>query len=91
MTQKGSQPNETISLEKFAKYVAGRVMKFMETAKLQPYHDGEVTESDQRWLIADHHIAPQHVILIGVVHVSQGSWMPILQVKEFALSWGKMI
>ena len=33
MTQKGSQasqPKETISLEKFAKYVAGRVMKFME-------------------------------------------------------------
>jgi hypothetical protein len=30
MTQKGTQPKETISLEKFAKYVAGRVLKFME-------------------------------------------------------------
>jgi hypothetical protein len=30
MTQKGTQSKETISLEKFAKYVAGRVLKFME-------------------------------------------------------------
>ena len=30
MTQKGTQPRETVSLEKFAKYVAGRVLKFME-------------------------------------------------------------
>ena len=30
MTQRGSQPKETISHEKFAKYVAGRVLKFME-------------------------------------------------------------
>lgn len=30
MTQKGSPPKEPISLEKFAKYVAGRVFKFME-------------------------------------------------------------
>ena len=30
MAQKGSKQKETISLEKFAKYVAGRVMKFMD-------------------------------------------------------------
>jgi hypothetical protein len=31
MTQRGSsQPKETILHEKFAKYVAGRVLKFME-------------------------------------------------------------
>jgi hypothetical protein len=30
MTQKGSPPKEPISLEKFAKYVAGKVLKFME-------------------------------------------------------------
>ena len=30
MTQKALPPRETISLEKFAKYVAGRVLKFME-------------------------------------------------------------
>jgi len=30
MTQKGSLPKQPISLEKFAKYVAGRVLKFME-------------------------------------------------------------
>jgi len=30
MTQKGPPSRETISLEKFAKYVAGKVLKFME-------------------------------------------------------------
>jgi len=58
-----------------------------QIAKFKAYRDDDDSESDQRWLIADHRITPQHVILIGVVHVSQGSWMPILQVKDgFALS-----
>jgi hypothetical protein len=30
MTQKQSPAKETISLQKFAKYVAGKVLKFME-------------------------------------------------------------
>jgi len=34
MTQKVSLPRETISLEKFAKYVAGRVLKFMEVISI---------------------------------------------------------
>jgi len=88
MTQKGSHPKETIPLEKFAKYVAGRVLKFMETAKLQAYHDNG--DLGQRWLIADNRITPHHVILIGAVHVSQGSWMPILQLNDgFTRSLGE--
>ncbi|KAI0287075.1 hypothetical protein BC826DRAFT_889085, partial [Russula brevipes] len=73
MTQKQPPARETISLEKFAKYVAGKVLKFMDIAKSHSY------EGDQRWLIGDHHITPRNIILIGVVQVSQGSWMPILQ------------
>jgi hypothetical protein len=36
MTQKGSPPRETISLEKFAKYVAGKVVKFMQVILMLP-------------------------------------------------------
>ncbi|KAH9971267.1 hypothetical protein BJV74DRAFT_783725, partial [Russula compacta] len=68
-------PKETISLEKFAKYVAGKVLQFMEDAKNSAYQG----DGNQCWLIGDHRITPGHIILIGVVHVSQGSWMPILQ------------
>jgi hypothetical protein len=35
MTQKGTQSKETVSLEKFAKYVAGRVVKFMEVIRFR--------------------------------------------------------
>jgi len=78
---KVSLRRETVSLGKFAKYAAGRVLKFMETAKFQPYRD-DFHSDQQHWLIADHHITPRHVILIGVVQVSQGSWMPILQLND---------
>ncbi|KAI9510125.1 hypothetical protein F5148DRAFT_640665 [Russula earlei] len=77
------QTKETISLEKFAKYVAGKVLKFMEVAKSSAH------VNDQRWLIGDNHITPRNVILIGVIQVSQGSWMPILQLNNgFALCLG---
>jgi hypothetical protein len=37
---------------------------------------------DQRYHIGDNHIAPRHIILIGAVQVSHGSWMPILQLNN---------
>lgn len=49
-------------------------------------------DDKQCWLIGDHHITPHHIILIGVVHVSQGSWMPILQLNDrFTLRWGQAL
>jgi len=86
MTQK-TPAKETISVEKFAKYVAGKVVKFMkeQAAKTSAYDP----KSDQRWRIGDDHITPRNVILIGVVQVSQGSWMPILQLNSgFVLCLG---
>ena len=43
------------------------------------------TSNDPRWLIGGRGITPDDVVLIGAVHVSQGSWMPILQVNRFVL------
>lgn len=42
----------------------------------------EVCVGDQKYLIGDHRITPHDIILIGAVQVSQGSWMPILQLND---------
>jgi hypothetical protein len=47
-------------------------------APLERYND-----SDPRWFIGAGRISPDHVVLIGVVQVSRGSWMPILQLNHF--------
>jgi hypothetical protein len=43
------------------------------------------TGNDPRWFIGSRGITTDEVVLIGAVHVSQGSWMPILQVNRFIL------
>ncbi|KAH9970044.1 hypothetical protein BGW80DRAFT_1334377, partial [Lactifluus volemus] len=75
--QRTTPGRETVSLVTFAKYVAGRVVKFMKLAESLPYN-----AQDQRWFIGENRITLRDVILIGVVQVSQGSWMPILQLND---------
>lgn len=41
------------------------------------------TNNDPRWFIGAGGITTDEVILIGAVQVSQGSWMPILQLSRF--------
>lgn len=76
-----TQRREIIQLEKFVKHVAKKVKKFMvEGRQPKPYDHGQ-----QRWFIGDGGITPDDVVLIGVIHVSQGSWMPILQLNRYLL------
>ncbi|KAI9454484.1 hypothetical protein BJY52DRAFT_725412 [Lactarius psammicola] len=70
---------EIIRLEKFVKHVAKKVQKFMTEGR-RPCNNG-----DHRWSIGAGGITPADIVLIGAVHVSQGSWMPILQVNRFIL------
>ena len=44
--------------------------------------DNDYDQPPERYPIGDKHIAPGHVILIGTVQVSHGSWMPILQLNN---------
>ncbi|KAF8469803.1 hypothetical protein DFH94DRAFT_217584 [Russula ochroleuca] len=74
--QRQTEKKEPISLETFARHVAKKVKKFMETARNTTCND------DRKFLIADQHISPRDIILIGTVQVSQGSWMPILQLND---------
>jgi hypothetical protein len=93
--QKQTQPRETISLETFAKHVAKKTIKFMEVILIlvpkflqetdvriyQNPKDND-NDGDQRYPIGDKHISPRDIMLIGTVHVSHGSWMPILQLNN---------
>jgi hypothetical protein len=49
-------------------------------AMVQAYNN-----DDPRWFIGRGGITPDDVVLIGAVHVSRGSWMPILQLSRFVL------
>ncbi|KAI0296427.1 hypothetical protein BC826DRAFT_899026, partial [Russula brevipes] len=57
-------PNRNpITIEKFVRHIGRSVDKFM----------------NPRWRIGFNGITRNDVILVGVVHVSSGSWMPIIQ------------
>jgi len=40
---------------------------------------------DPRWRVGPHAITQGHVKIIGVVHVSAGSWQPIIQLAGYVL------
>jgi hypothetical protein len=39
--------------------------------------------TDPRWQIGSGRITQDHVKIIGVTHVSAGSWMPIMQLTNY--------
>ena len=39
-------------------------------------------QGDPRWRIGPNSITRNDIILVGVVHVSSGSWMPIIQLNR---------
>ncbi|KAI9461957.1 hypothetical protein BJY52DRAFT_1222161 [Lactarius psammicola] len=78
MTKDQTPAHKTITVEKFAKRVASAVCRFMdETSRLHG--------SEARWRIGPGGITRDHVILIGAVQVSQGSWQPILQLNRYVI------
>ncbi|KAH9980588.1 hypothetical protein BJV74DRAFT_779394 [Russula compacta] len=78
MTKDQTPAHNTIPLEKFAKRVASAVSRFMDDAQRLQGHD-------PNWWIGNGGITKDQVILIGAVHVSQGSWQPILQLNRYVM------
>ncbi|KAH9003671.1 hypothetical protein EDB86DRAFT_2265584 [Lactarius hatsudake] len=78
MTRDQTPAHNTITTEKFAKRVASAVCRFMD-------EQARVQGGDPRWRIGPSGITKDHVILIGIVHVSQGSWQPILQLNGYVI------
>ena len=40
---------------------------------------------DPNWRIGKEEITQRHVKIIGAVHVSAGTWMPIIQLTEYSM------
>ncbi|KAF8494389.1 hypothetical protein F5888DRAFT_655635 [Russula emetica] len=76
MTRDQTPAHNTISLGKFAKRLASAVGRFIEEAHRFPCQE-------PNWRIGGGGITKEQVILIGAVHVTQGSWQPILQLDRY--------
>ncbi|KAF8483268.1 hypothetical protein DFH94DRAFT_302686 [Russula ochroleuca] len=70
-------PNRNpITFEKFVRHIGRSIDKFMSGAV------SELHQGDPRWRIGHNGITRNDIILAGVVHVSSGSWMPIIQLNR---------
>jgi len=81
MTKDQTSAHNTITVEKFAKRVAATVCRFLDQLVEAERLEGQ----DPNWRIGAGGITKEQVILIGVVHVSQGSWQPILQLNHYVV------
>jgi len=79
MTRDQTSAHRTIPLEKLAKRLARAVCKFLEFVASQQcqYPD---------WQVGGGGITSNDIILIGFIHVTQGSWQPILQLNRYIIS-----
>jgi len=64
-----------ITLERFAKLVAGVVDRFLT-------HATSIATHDPNWRVGMGGINRNHVNIVGTVQVSAGGWMPILQISD---------
>ncbi|KAI9511571.1 hypothetical protein F5148DRAFT_974910 [Russula earlei] len=64
-----------VTLERLVKHVGSRVRQFLSDCV-------QVQSADPRWAVGYGGINVNEVMLIGVVQVSAGSWIPILQLME---------
>jgi hypothetical protein len=98
MTRDQTSAHSTISLEKLAKRVANAVCHFLDVSlsNMFCHSNGSLTVRqvvaqvqcrDPAWQVGGPNgIKKDNVILIGLVHVSQGSWQPILQLDRYIIT-----
>ncbi|KAI0305844.1 hypothetical protein B0F90DRAFT_930161 [Multifurca ochricompacta] len=65
-----------ITLERFAKLVAGVVDRFLS-------HSTTAITRNPSWRVGPGGIMRNNVVVVGTVQVSAGGWMPILQITGF--------
>ena len=98
MTRDQSRAHNTITLEVLAARVARAVCRFLKVSSLSESHDnlssrlrskqdcGERQCMSPNWWVGRVGITANDIILIGLIHVTQGSWQPILQLNRFVFS-----
>jgi len=67
-----------IKIAKFAQHIGRSVMTFLQA----PTPAATRKAGDDRWIIGQNGIEPANIRVIGAIHVSAGSWMPILQLSN---------
>jgi len=67
-----------VTLERFVKHVGSRVRQFLVDCERVPVQD----PSHWKWRVGQGNVSFNEVMLIGIVQVSAGSWMPILQLRD---------
>jgi hypothetical protein len=94
MTKDQTALHKTITLEKLAKRVARAVCKFLDVSSFQSclFRQPGLTSmqdaaghhcQNPNWRVGSRGITSSNIILIGFIHVSQGSWQPILELDRY--------
>ncbi|KAI9432259.1 hypothetical protein H4582DRAFT_2083754 [Lactarius indigo] len=78
MVRDPTPAHNTITVEKFAKRIASTVCRFLDVPS-------RIHGDEASWRIGPGGITKDQVILLGVVHVSFGSWQPILQLDHHVI------
>ncbi|KAN0124564.1 hypothetical protein V8E53_010903 [Lactarius tabidus] len=74
------EAHNPINMAKFARQVGRTVDTFLQVGELDP---GCVEDRRGLWRIGPGGIQSGDIIIIGTVHVSAGSWMPIMQLNRY--------
>ncbi len=101
MTRNQTSDHNIITLESFARRIASAVSRRLGVSPLPSwdvtivifnglhfywFQEAERVEGqDPNWRIGVGGITKDQVTLIGVIHVSQGSWQPILQLNRYVM------
>jgi hypothetical protein len=97
MTRDQTPAHNTITIEALATRVARAVDRFLRVSSLRiSWHFFVRLRRKQEcagqqcmsptWLVGRGGITANDVILVGLIHVTQGSWQPILQLNRYVFS-----
>ncbi|KAF8269840.1 hypothetical protein EI94DRAFT_1798831 [Lactarius quietus] len=80
-TRDETAAHNPITIGRFAQHVGRSVDAFLREGTPKD----NLNQSDKRWRIGDGGISRANIRVIGAVHVSAGSWMPILQLNVYVI------
>ncbi|KAH9178388.1 hypothetical protein EDB89DRAFT_1171294 [Lactarius sanguifluus] len=79
-TREPTGTHDSISIAGFVRHIGRTVEAFLQVCELDP---GSVDDQRELWRIGPTGIQGSDIVIIGAVHVSTGSWMPILQLGRY--------
>ncbi|KAH9176499.1 hypothetical protein EDB89DRAFT_1902839 [Lactarius sanguifluus] len=71
-----------ITISRFAHHIGRSVDAFLKACEPDP---GSTNDRRELWVIGPPGIQRSDIIVIGAIHVSAGSWMPVLQLSRYVL------